>query len=324
VLSRKPIEEMDRQFDEFGRYRPFNLGSDHRWDPKRYPYLLWYELLAISPSYNLALWDAHKPGAVDKDLQPADFDRVKEVYADLGDVRSRLFPNWWGRVAESQFGEQADSQTVHLVGYTNGLVSKDALVEELGYYFEEEWEWQGERPTMVFAIPVGASLQEIAKGLNWARTVVPKSLQKRNSTARYPLVAKRFRAHAYLRDLWLVHYCALNPAVPFWEAGQLSLERPTRGTPPTDDDDDVLDKVLSLTDRENSTRRSLRRANILAENAARGIFPKGDECEHAIKFDYDRLSRLIHRRIAFQDERIEKFKQARLERQGAPKPDGPG
>ena len=53
-------------------------------------YLLWFEYLAISPSYEMAR--RHRKGLrIDKSMLPADFEQVLAVYDDLGNVQQSLF-----------------------------------------------------------------------------------------------------------------------------------------------------------------------------------------------------------------------------------------
>ena len=303
--------EMNRQFDRYGRYRPFSdvqvLAGDQHWVESLFAYLLWFEFLAISPSYDLARRYKLRPKSLNGITLPKDFDRVQEVYDDLGNARTQLFKNWWGSVAEEQFGERADEPKVHLVGYTaDGIQPDPDLTNELGYYFEEDWEWQGQQPTMIVAIPTGMEKRDITRGISQALKLVPADKKSRPSNARYSVRGRRLKAHAYVRDLWLTHYLAFNPDVELWEAGEISLKRATLGSPPRLEDQAMLDEVESIRDRENSTRRSLKRAWITAENAARGEFPKGDSCEHAIQLDHKSLKRRIEARQRLQDWKVEK------------------
>ena len=58
--------------------------------------MLWFEYLALSPSYQLAHLERTNrlPKSQHADL-PKDFDRVLEVYDDFGDVQRVLFHTWW-------------------------------------------------------------------------------------------------------------------------------------------------------------------------------------------------------------------------------------
>src|SRR6056297_2266267 len=97
-------------------------------------YLLWFEYLAISPSYELAR--RHRAGqAIPSDLLPADFDAVLSVYDDLGDVQQALFRLWWKDVGLKHFGYQGTQPNVARVGYVPHHPQKTPnLTEKLDTY----------------------------------------------------------------------------------------------------------------------------------------------------------------------------------------------
>jgi hypothetical protein len=78
------------------RKRDLSIGG---WsaDPNKL-YRLWFELLALSPSYELAKRYRLQSGKLskeDKDRKPADFEAVLKVFDDFGDVQKLFFKEWW-------------------------------------------------------------------------------------------------------------------------------------------------------------------------------------------------------------------------------------
>ena len=79
-------------------------------------YMLWFEFLAISPSYELARrFRAGK--STPADVFPKDFDRVLSVFDDLGDIQKILFRPWWKEFGLLYFGYQGNRPAVTQVAY---------------------------------------------------------------------------------------------------------------------------------------------------------------------------------------------------------------
>jgi len=266
-------------------------------------YQLWFEYLAMSPSYELArrcrakVW-THKERA----SKPADFDRVLEVYDDLDDVRRILFETWWRERGLKHFGYQGKRPSVEKVADVERSNDKEPyLGDATKKFMDGPWREQGRQRTMIIAIPIDMPRGRIIKQV--------KALLGKNPAdeptlhlfpADYPLVDdKKLYDKAfigYLKALWA--RCA-NPKDHLWEIGaeakigetykRLSLNAVRNDS--TAGDMDTL---------KTTTHRAIDRGKMIAENAARGIFPSFKECPNAIPFDFKALGKMRANRIDWQ------------------------
>jgi len=76
--------------NSIGELTKADRNSGELWVHKIDIYLLWFEYLAISPSYEMAR--RHRKGLrLDKSVLPVDFEQVLAVYDYLGMCNSRCF-----------------------------------------------------------------------------------------------------------------------------------------------------------------------------------------------------------------------------------------
>ena len=269
-------------------------------------YLMWFEYLAISPSYELAR--RHRGGEkVDPSQLPTDFDHVLSVYDDLGDVQAALFRLWWKDVGLKHFGYQGTQPKVTHVGYAPYHSQKTPdLTEELGMYFDEDWIEQGRQRTMILAVPVGMPEGKINRQIK--KQLARVKAERRTliePVVKYPLVGKRHHKDALLRYIRMAWLRSAMHNKSLWRVGAQAKVSFTYSP--------VLDPKLEQVsiddryDREMLTiiaSRALLRARMISENAARGRFPTHEKCETALEFDVKELRQRIHRRNRWQDKEV--------------------
>lgn len=269
-------------------------------------YLMWFEYLAISPSYELAR--RHRAGEkLDPSKLPADFDRVLSVYDDLGDVQKALFRLWWKDVGLKHFGYQGTQPNVARVGYVPHHPQKmPNLTEKLDAYFEEDWVEQGRQRVMLLAVPVGLPEGKINRQIkkHLAR-VKAERRQLIDPVVKYPLVGKRHHKDALMRYIRMTWFRSAWYRKSLWRVGaqaQVSFTYSPVLDPKTAEIGDA-DRY----DREMLTiiaSRALLRARMISENAARGRFPTHEKCDTALEFDYKDLRQRIHRRNRWQEREV--------------------
>lgn len=289
-----------------------DLRGDGVWVSKVGPYQLWFEFLAVSPSYQLAR--RYRLGkSVSEDALPADFDQVLRVYDDLGDVQRALFHPWWRTVALKQFGFVGSPPVVTRIGYaphqTDDIPDFTANISQ---YFENQWVEQGRQRTMLLAIPVGMPEGKILRQVKARLSKIKKERRTLIETeSKYPLLGKRQRVDSlmrYLRAVWL--RSALYKQ-PLWKVGLVSKVSFTYSNlyngvktqlAETDQyDREMLTIIMS---------RALLRGRMISENAARGRFPLHAPFPEALEFDYKELRQRIHRRSKWQTREVARYKQA--------------
>ncbi|MDQ2092314.1 hypothetical protein [Marimonas arenosa] len=269
-------------------------------------YLLWFEFLAISPSYELAR--RHRSGEnIETDILPADFDRVLAVHDDLGDVQKALFRLWWKDVGLKHFGHQGIPPEVTRIGYAKHQVQGTPdLSADVEQFFEEGWVEQGRQRTLLLAIPVGLPEGKINRQIKKQLAKVKAERRKLiEPVVKYPLVGQRHHRDALMRYLRMVWFRSAWHRRSLWRVGA-HAKISTTYSPVLDPNTDKISDADRY-DREMLTiiaSRALLRARMIAENAARGRFPTHEKCPHALEFDFRELRQRIHRRNKWQDKEI--------------------
>ena len=255
------------------------------WVEKERAYELWFGFLALSPSYELAhrfrrgkLTDEHRK------LLPADFERVLAVYDDLGDVSRLRFDLWWNKVGLKNFGRYGQPPAVTLVSKLGIDELADASAEDsVRAYMEGAWRLQGSQGTLLVALPMGLSkkllLEQIGELIDANRTpnIAPKTLPPK-----YPLHRKRQDNRSLVRYLRLAWIRSFTPR-PLWFIGysaQFSDTYTKRLKPMLPDRTGVAKEEKERL--KILTNRGLKRVMLIAENAARGVFPSYDDCPNAV------------------------------------------
>jgi len=275
-------------------------------------YRLWFEFLAVSPSYQLA--HRHRMGkAIPDDALPADFDQVLRVYDDLGDVQRALFQPWWRTVALRQFGFVGSPPSVTHFGYAPHQTDDiPDFTSNMSQYFESQWVEQGRQRTMLLAIPVGMPEGKILRQVKARLSKIKKEKRRLiDAESKYPLLGQRHRIDSlmrYLRAVWL-RSALYNQ--PLWKVGLVSKVSFTysnlyNGVKTQLAETDQYDReMLTII-----TSRALLRGRMIAENAARGRFPLHESFPEALEFDYQKLRQSIRRRAKWQTQEVARYKQA--------------
>ena len=298
-----PMQQVSRRTLHRQRY------SQKLWVSDVKLYLLWFEFLAISPSYELARRFRAGDCAPDE-VFPADFDEVLSVFDNLGDVQRTLFNTWWRKVAVLHFGHQGKPPLVEKVAEVpHSPDALPALTKEVDEYFANDWVEQGRQNTILLAIPVGMPdgkiNQQIKKHLARVKSD-RRQLIKPDPT--YSLVGKRRHQDALMRYLRMVWFRSAMHKSSLWRVGAQAEVSETYSPvldPKMEEvspDDSVDRQMLTII-----ASRALLRARMIAENAARGRFPTHETCPHARDFDFEEMNTRLDLRNKWQDRAIERL-----------------
>ena len=266
--------------------------------------LLWFEFLAISPSYELARryvegeWTAE-----DERNRPADFDRVLEVYRDLGDVQRRLFRHWWLEKAFDLFGYQGEKPRVQ--GIAKIFRRKDGkpdLTDKAAKYIDGAWQQQGQQRTMIVAIPAGLPKPQIFKQIEKLLATYPDEKRVlRYKKPKYVLAGKRQDKHSLFRYLMVTWARMKLPKERLWRIGVLTnISSTYSGRLQPSDKPGHGEKTEDRAALKFLTNRAIYRGRMIAENAARGVFPSYAKCPHAVQPDWEEQYRMWVTRRKFQ------------------------
>lgn len=245
----------------------------------------WYGALQLSPSYELARLE--RAGQLPADtILPADFDAVLAVYDDLGDVTLDV-EEWTNKYAFRAFGHGGEKPSVTSLGVIR--YGDEQVANRLDDFASSTWIAQGERSSLIAAIPLGmAKAQILSQVAELLDAVQPTDRDTSPVLPRYKVTATSrllVSARKYLRCLEIRK---AHPTMPLWQIGMKArLSRQYNG---------LLGKSAdgrgTLVERQNlkeMTSRAVSRGHMIAENAARGIFPSYAKCEPALSMDYERL-----------------------------------
>ena len=260
------------------------------WATKVAFYLLWFEYLALSPSYELAR--RFREGTITEDERanlPADFDRVLAVFDDLGDVRRVLFRPWWTETGIRFFGSQGTRPVVQQVA-TLKLGSKRTKManQRLQDYLSGAWIDQGKQTTMITAIPVGMPKAKVMRAVAALLDKYTEAERNIHMEPKYRLLGKRQNGKALLAYIRVVHIRSAMWKTQLWRVGsrsKLSFFYSGRVDPKSDvkyggpgSHERIMLGIM--------TSRALLRGKLIAENAARGIFPSYAAFPEAMDFEF--------------------------------------
>lgn len=269
---------------------------------------LWGQFLRVSPSYDLAR--RFRAGELSADYAlPADFDRVLAVYDDLGDIHATNLLQWWRRVGFQHFGYEGETPELVRLGVVSHDDDDDQLMRlrsSIRDYLTEEWLDQGQPTAIVAAIPIGTSKAQIMKqfaamldGVTDEEIALHRRLA--GGEAKYRLSRTRFQRQTAFRYLRCLMVRAMMPDATLWQVGAKSkisshsrwFDTSSKQLDPAQTDNRNTLKIL--------TSRALHRGHMIAENAARGIFPSYAKCEHAVQMDWGQLPRQRQARFRHTD-----------------------
>lgn len=257
-------------------------------------YMLFFEFLRLSPSYELArksrqegLTDVEKAGL------PSDFDQVLATYDMLGDVQRILFRQWWLKRGLKAFGNPYTKPKVHAI---KPLPAKQNLglndcSEALHTYLSDIRAGEGLNPALLLSIPLGRRKTEVLKQVS--KLLDQYAEAELSAMAKPPLafVGKRMHIMKLVNNLSVLTFKAAKPKWQLWRLGAYANISKTY-SPLLDPNSSrkVIDHN-NRTERElmaKITYRTLKRAEAIAENAARGRFPSDAPVEQS-HFDYDQI-----------------------------------
>lgn len=263
------------------------------WVSKKGFYMLWFEYLTHSPSYELARqFRAGTLSADDKQTLPADFDRVLAVYDDFGDVQRQQFLPWWSKTGMQICAFQSSKPRVKIVAaLPRNKPNLDNIKADVGKYITKNWQEEGHQNTYLVAIPVGMTKAGISKQIGKFLDKIPKERKKiEPQPPKYALQGKRQNSDMLFRYMHVLRGRAAYPKMTLWRVGARTRVSDTYSR--------ELEYTAKVVRNEGSydrsmlaiiTSRAILRGKLIAENAARGEFPSYAACPHAVEPDLRKL-----------------------------------
>ena len=250
---------------------------------------LWIQFLRLSPSYELAR-KCRAGKLTGAEALPADFDAVLAVYDNLGDVIVPRFVDWWRDRGIWHFGQQGEKPSPTLIGtirHDRGDEPIPRLNASVDVYIKDTWLKQGEPAAIVAAIPIGLSKAQIAKWIDAMLTEHGgKEQAEKPSEPTYKLLGKKLHRRSVFQYMRVLLTKAANPDMPLWQIGVKAKLSPHYNLL-LSKSDDGRGTIVERKNLKELTSRALLRGNMIAENAARGVFPHYGKCPHAMPMDWN-------------------------------------
>jgi hypothetical protein len=277
-MALSPLKLRKSDFQREGKYAEMNRL-----------YRLWFEMLGLSPSYELARRYRDSNGLLSVEDQarlPKDFENVLAVYDDFGDVNHSFFRLWWLERGLNLMGSLGKPPQVKALA----KIQKDhadikTVTHSIKQHLQGEWLDQNQPSSLVLSVPLNQTRETILKQVKQLldQHIEPKHVPK---PAKYKLEAKHIQVQNVVDAMQVLWIRAAKPDWELWKVGveskvseKLSGKFNVKTTKRTDNNFDDLRNLESVTSRKYKIARNI------VENAARGVFPSQLPCEYAVAFD---------------------------------------
>jgi hypothetical protein len=273
--------------------------------------MLQVEFLRLSPSYALAHAYASSSISIEelhqkiienyeielgaqlqskqKGLLISEFDAVLKTYAEFGNLTTIDFGSWWFNKGINLFEHEHYRPKVHKVAQLEkDSIDTSSAVNSLKGYFETQYQAQGSPATLVVSIPLGISrrtlLTQVSKLIESSGVEVVAKAKK----AKRPFSAKRLRSEPLFCYMAMLLGKAIIPQATLWQLGIKANVSPKHSQGLK-----ITDKNTAQTTYQRQVlailaSRALKKAKLVAENAAFGEFPSVAK-RQLTHFDWDEI-----------------------------------
>ncbi|QWD83147.1 hypothetical protein ICU98_06850 [Polynucleobacter sp. MWH-P3-07-1] len=266
------FESQESHWEESGLF----AASDWRYDAL-------IDYLKLSPSYQLVCEWARKGKKALPANAPKDWQQIVKTYEDFGDVWRIPESRWWDSRGKALFGIKAAKAQTFAVGYSDEatLINSSTATQS-----RNTWQDMGKPECLVLAIPTNQTKQMALKQINAivrAGNFVctkPKLIRPK-----YELIRSKLREPTI--KLGTIALKMYQNGYPLWLIGT-RLELSPAHHIKLDDKGNPDPGELNLADKKIRLQilasKLVAKAELIAENAARGLYPTDAPCRYAMKF----------------------------------------
>jgi hypothetical protein len=283
--------------------------SKDRYAEMQVLYQYWFEYLRLSPSYELARRQrAGKLSALDKQRLPKDFDQVLRVFDDFGNLQQQLFKPWWINTGLTLMGTPTKRPSAKSISKLTSNKELQNVLENVEKYICNDWIETGEPDTLLLAIPLNIKRSRLITEIT---QILSDSISNKptQAKAQYQLLQKKTHLQTLkmgIKTLWLR---SLHSDSELWRIGAEAGVSKTY----SNEVDSKATKKTTLTSQARQTltivtSRALLNANMVAENAARGIFPSNTKHPYAVKFNADEFHQILAKQTAWAKQEKAKYR----------------
>ena len=273
--------------------------SSKKWTPGdiRAYVMLMVEYLRISPSYALAaeiknakfsqvkqrqliadLYDSgsRKPLSSDvKDKLSEDFQSVLKTYDEFGDLINVSFDDWWNTRGIELFGLDQSVPKAHPVAkLKRGQGLDDLAVKDIRKHFSRVRQAESNPSALLVSIPLGITKRMQMRLITKLLEKYPEEMPIKSANTSRPLAVQRLRRDPLEKGIHLLWLHARHSDLKLWRLGVAAKVSKTYSSKMDAIDSRALE--MNADDRYSLTvltHRMMTRAQLIAENAAHGVFP---------------------------------------------------
>lgn len=247
----------------------------------RYEALVDY--LKLSPSYKLVCEWARKGQKALPSNAPKDWKQIVKTYENFGDVWRIPESRWWKSRGIALFGIKAAKAQTFIAGNSDDvhLINSSTATQS-----QNTWQDMGKPECLVLAIPTNQTKQMALKQINAiVRAGNFVSTKPRLIKPKYELIRSKLREPTI--KLGTIALKMYQNGYPLWLIGT-RLELSPAHHIKLDDEGNPDPGELNLADKKIRLQilasKLVAKAELLAENAARGLYPTDATCRYAMKF----------------------------------------
>ena len=248
----------------------------------RYEALVDY--LKLSPSYKLVCEWARKGSKVIPKNAPKDWKQLVKTYEDFGDVWRISESRWWDSRGKALFGIKAAKAQTFAIGHSD----ETALINsKIAAQSQNTWQDMGTPECLVLAIPTNQTKQMALKQINAiVRAGNFVSTKPKLIKPKYELIRSKLREPTIKLGIMALKMYQFGS--PLWLIGNRLALSPAHHIKL--DDEGILDaNELNLAEKKIRLQilasKLVAKSELIAENAARGLYPTDATCRYAIKFE---------------------------------------
>jgi len=273
--------------------------SSKKWTPGaiRAYVMLMVEYLRLSPSYALAgeirigkltatkqqqlIADLYQGGTrkqLSKQAQvqlALDFQSVLKTFDEFGDLINVSFDRWWDTRGIELFGLDQSAPAVHAVAkLAKGAGLDESVIKDIRRYFSRTRTAESNPSALVVSIPLGITKRMQMRLVSKLLEKYPEEMPIKSAKTSRPLAVQRLRRDPLEKGLQLLWLHTRHPDLKLWRLGVAAKVSKTYSSRLDAIDSRALD--MNADDRNSLTiltHRMITRAQLIAENAAHGIFP---------------------------------------------------
>lgn len=189
------------------------------------------------------------------------------------------------------FGAQANTKQLGVLRH-DGSAPVPNILEGLEGYLAKQWVVEGKPSAVIAAIPLGMSKSAIMKQIEaMLDGLMPDTRKLADGSPKYQMADKRNDLPSVDRYYRAMMLKVRRPTLKNWQIGVLAKlsEAHRREHLKRRALDPNYDPTKDRSTIKEQTSRTISRGHMIAENAARGIFPSYAKCEHALPMDWPAL-----------------------------------